>query len=57
MKQKEEAMVLDLPESDAGYLIITDQLWVASKKKPNKFHLKMMKMFFGWEWEDNKKAP
>ena len=40
------------PPEKAGCWVIGGDLNVFVCKKPNWFHIKMTKFFFGWDWKD-----
>jgi len=40
------------PFRPAGFLKIGDSNFLPCEKKPNRFHLFIMRVLFGWTWED-----
>ena len=40
------------PPAKVGCWVIGGDLKVFVCKKPNWFHIKMTKFFFGWDWKD-----
>jgi hypothetical protein len=43
-------LTFTMRESD-GYLVIAPGVKVEIRKRPNRFHRLMLRLFFGWEWE------
>ena len=40
------------PPPESGCWVINQSLRIYVQKKPNWFHKKMVKLMFGWDWED-----
>jgi hypothetical protein len=49
--QGKSDLEMSLLQKYVGFLIIGD-MKVACRKKPKPFHLWMMRIFFGWTWQE-----
>lgn len=49
---KQSNLMIYSPPPAVGYICITPNFKIASSKKPNWFHRKMIHLVFGWVWED-----
>jgi hypothetical protein len=49
---KQSDYMLYSPPPVVGYICLSPNFKIGMTKKPNWFHLKMIRLVFGWVWED-----